>query len=82
MAKIRHDFLEDDDPIFDQEITVRFTESRMRLGTEEDLIRDFGSSGPLLGSPVRPNGRHEELALERLAVTELEDQADAEETHS
>jgi hypothetical protein len=27
---------------------------RVRLGTQEDLIKDFGSSGPLLGSPVRP----------------------------
>ena len=29
-------------------------ELRMRLGTEEDLLRDFGSDGPFFGSPVRP----------------------------
>ena len=29
-------------------------QSQGRLGTEEDLIRHFGSTAPLLGSPVRP----------------------------
>jgi hypothetical protein len=28
--------------------------SRVRLATEEDLLRDFGPSGLLIGSPVRP----------------------------
>jgi hypothetical protein len=28
--------------------------SRVRLGTQEDLRKDFGSAGLLIGSPVRP----------------------------
>ncbi len=53
MVKITHVSPEDDDPSLDQEGTLTFP-ARMRLGTDEDLLRDFGSGGPLLGSPVRP----------------------------
>jgi hypothetical protein len=36
--------------------------SRMRLGTEEDMLRGFGPDSLLIGIPVRPQPEDEQLA--------------------